>query len=143
MGNDKRPLPEYKTPNRIHYSRMLPKNSSRERSVSEVTGAGGIHRKPTYFAIQTRSEILLWDNATAPHRSLRSLCSLRSRLLFLWIIFWREPKPWCWYNSAMYHIISANKTLRPKFSRELQIHLIRSMWRIWYTTCFQTWLKTA
>ena len=67
--NDKRPLPEYKTPNRIHYSRMLPKNSSRERSVSEVTGVGGIYRKPAYFSIQARSEIHVLRSYNRPHTS--------------------------------------------------------------------------
>ena len=34
---------------------VLHKNCSRECSVSEMTGVGGIHRKPAYFAIQTQS----------------------------------------------------------------------------------------
>jgi len=47
-------LPEYKKPNRFHYSQVLHKNSSRERSVSEVTGSGGIYLKPALFRDSSR-----------------------------------------------------------------------------------------
>jgi len=49
-----RPSPEYKRPNCFHNLQVSSKNSNRERSVSEVTDVGGIHRKFAYFAIQAQ-----------------------------------------------------------------------------------------
>ena len=52
-GKTSQPRVRTKSATLGHALQVPPKNNSRERSDSEVTGVGSTHLKPTYFTIQT------------------------------------------------------------------------------------------